>query len=53
MSLMFLVVSGMMLRVTGADSVSEGSDGTEVRREAERKESSYLDCSWLFWLLSM
>lgn len=51
MGVMFLVVSGMVLRITGADNVSEGSDCTEVRREAEKEENSNLDCSWQLSLL--
>lgn len=47
MGLMFLVVSGMVLGVTGADNVSGGSNGAEVMREEKEKENSYLDCSWL------
>lgn len=37
--IIFLVVSGMVLRITGADKVSEGSDCTEVRREVKKEET--------------
>lgn len=40
--LTFPIVSGVVLGVTGTDNVSERSDGTEVRTEAEKETAALI-----------